>query len=523
MESPPTPVEETKFPDMESPPKQKTKVRVDDCQINYHECVTNGCLKLLSSIQGITGNLVFAISAAAFGSAFQHGYNTGVVNAGQSLVQKFIEATYKERNADKVLDKETLDTIWSIMVAIFCVGGVIGALGTGYIADRIGRKAGLIYNNVFVLIAGLCMAFTKKSGYYELFIIGRFFIGLASGLFAGLAPMYLTEISPHSLKGAIGTIYQLVITISILISNIFGLPSIFGTDDSWPVLFGITIIPAVIMVLTMPFCPESPKHVLIIQGKDVQAQKHLTWLRGTIEVHDEMDEMRQESEQVKLVPKVRLRDMWSQDIYRKPLIISMVVMLSQQLSGINAVMFYSVSIFGSAGLDHTNAIYGTMGVGVINVLMTLASVVLVEKAGRRTLHLVGLGGMAVTTVILTLCLLLKGNIPALSYFAVISVFFFVIFFATGPGSIPWFLVGELFGIGARGMATSIAVGVNWAANFLVGLAFLPLTNLLKEYTFLVFTVLLVIFWFYTYKRVPETKGKSQEQIAALFRQESYNQ
>ena len=409
------------------------------------------------------------------------------------------------------------------MVSIFCVGGVIGALGTGVVADKIGRKAGLIYNNVFVLIAALCMGFTKQSGYYEVFIVGRFFIGLSSGLFAGLAPMYLTEISPRSLKGAIGTIYQLVITISILVSNVFGLPIILGTDESWPVLFGITIVPAIVMVLTMPFCPESPKHVLIIQGKDGQAQKHLTWLRGTIEVHDEMDEMRQEFEQIKIVPKVRLRDMWSQDIYRKPLIIAVVVMLSQQLSGINAVMFYSVSIFESAGLDTTNAIYGTMGVGIINVLMTVVSVVLVEKAGRKTLLLVGLAGAAVTTIVLTACLALKTVTIVVSYLAVVSVFFFVIFFATGLGSIPWFLVGELFGIGGRGLATSIAVGVNWSANFVVGQTFLPLANVLREYVFLVFTVMLVIFFIYTYKKVPETKGKSQEEIVSLFRQESYNQ
>ena len=418
-------------------------------------------------------------------------------------------------------DSAHIDVIYSVIVAIFCVGGMIGALGTAFVADKIGRKWGLIYNNVLVVIAVVCMGFSKASGYYELLIIGRFFIGLASGLFAGLAPMYLTEISPVHLRGAIGTIYQLVITISILISNVLGLPSLLGNESRWPVLFGVTIVPAILMVFSLPFCPESPKHTLVIQGKDVDAQKSLIWLRGTVEVHDEMEEMRHESEQMKVVPKVRLRDMWTNNTLRQPLIIAMVVMLSQQLSGINAAIFFSTKIFESAGLSDTAALYSTMGMGVINVLMTLVSLILVERAGRRTLHLTGLAGMAITTLILTLCLTMRDLAPALRYLSIVAVFFFVIMFATGPGSIPWFLVGELFGIGARGIATSIAVAVNWSANFLVGLAFLPLTHLLGDYTFLVFTFLLAMFWIYTYKKVPETKGKTHEQIAAVFRQQSY--
>lgn len=109
----------------------------------------------------------------------------------------------------------------------------------------------------------------------------------------------------------------------------------------------------------------------------------------------------------------------------------------------------------------------------------------------------------------------------LSYFAVVAVVAYVVMFATGPGSIPWFLVAEMFGIGARGLATSIAVGVNWLANFIVGLTFLPLKDLLGNSVFLFYTVLLLIFWVYTYKRVPETKGKSVEEIGAAFRQQSY--
>ncbi|KAM7310992.1 solute carrier family 2, facilitated glucose transporter member 1 isoform X2 [Ixodes scapularis] len=185
-------------------------------------------------------------------------------------------------------------------------------------------------------------------------------------------------------------------------------------------------------------------------------------------------------------------------------------------------IFFSTDIFRSAGLTPDVAMQATLGMGAVNVLMTLVSLVLVERAGRRTLHLVGLGGMAVITVILTLCLALQESVPWLSYVSIVAVIGFVVMFATGPGSIPWFLVGELFGQGARPLATSIAVGVNWSANFVVGVGFLPLTGVLYHYTFLIFTALLLFFWVFTYYFVPETKNKSVEEISALFRQRAYH-
>ncbi|RWS05689.1 solute carrier family 2: facilitated glucose transporter member 1-like isoform X3 [Dinothrombium tinctorium] len=468
---------------------------------------------------GVTSHLIFAIAAAAIGSSFQHGYNTGVVNAPTDLIKQFINETFHER-FDEYPEKGTISLIFSIMVSIFCVGGMIGALLTAYVAEKFGRKGGLLWNNVFVFVAAALMGFSKLCRSYEMLILGRFFIGFNAGLNAGLAPMYLTEISPVNLRGAIGTIYQLVITISILISNILGIPEIFGTEDKWPILFAATVVPSIFMLATLPLCPESPKHILIIQGRDVNAQRALTWFRGTIEVHDEMDEMRAEYEAMKLVPKVTLHEMWYNPTLRQPLVIAVVVMLSQQLSGINAAMYFSTDIFEKAGLVKKEALYSTMGMGVINVAMTLVSLILVDRCGRRTLHLFGLAGMAVTTVILTLCLALN-YIKVFGYISIVAVFAFVIMFATGPGSIPWFLVAELFGAGARAVATSIAVAVNWSANFVVGLAFLPLMESIRGNVFLIFTFLLALFWLFTYKKVPETKGKTAEEIAAVFRQKAY--
>jgi len=471
-------------------------------------------------MQGLNGRLLCAIAAASLGSAFQHGYNIGVVNAPAELIQEWINSSYFERTG-LPLSANTVTMIWSWTVSIFCVGGIIGGSITGAISEYMGRKGGLLFNNVFALIGAALEGLSMMANSYEMLIVGRFVIGINCGLNAGLAPMYLSEISPVHLRGAVGTVYQLVVTISILVSQIIGMDSLLGTVDYWPLLLGLTAVPAVFQLVTLPFCPESPKFILVIKSKEIEAQRALTWLRGSLEVHDEMDEMRAEYESMKLVPKTTLREMLTNQSLRAPLIIAVMMMLAQQFSGINAVMYFSTAIFISAGLTPQTSQYATLGMGGMNVLMTLVSLVIIEKAGRKTLQLVGLGGMLVDLILLTICLALKDVAAWLSYFSIVLVIVYVVMFATGPGSIPWFLVTELFNSSARPMATSIAVTVNWVANFIVGLGFLPIRDVLGPYVFVIFIVLLVFFTWFTWKKVPETKNKTIEEISAMFRQQTY--
>ncbi|XP_025414369.1 solute carrier family 2, facilitated glucose transporter member 1-like isoform X2 [Sipha flava] len=471
--------------------------------------------------QGLNGRLLFAIIASAFGSAFQHGYNTGVVNAPQTLIENWIRSVISERNGGAIVEKSQVTLIWAVAVAIFCFGGMIGGLMTGIVAEKFGRKGGLLVSNSLVVVSSLLQGVSKMYSSYELIIIGRFLIGINSGLNAGLAPMYLAEISPMNLRGSVGTVYQLVVTISILVSQILGLDYILGTPDKWPVLLALIIVPGIFMFVTLPFCPESPKYTLINRKKDIEAEKGLQWLRGTLEVHDEMDEMRAENEAMKVIPRVTLREMLSNPMLKIPLGISVMIMLCQQLSGINAVMFFSTKIFEMAQMSPDGAKYATLGMGSLNVIMTLTSLFLVELSGRKTLLLIGFSAMFIDTVLLTIALMFVTTYVWVSYLAIIFVMVFVVAFAVGPGSIPWFLVSELFNSSARPLATSIAVGVNWTANFVVGLGFLPLQEILGSNVFLIFVVLLGLFVLYVYKKVPETKNKTLEEIQMFFRQESY--
>lgn len=467
--------------------------------------------------------LAFAIAAGAFGSAFQHGYNTGVVNAPRNLIMDWINSDCNqnqtiEAESDDCLSQNTVTMIWSWIVSSFCVGGIIGGSAVGVVASRLGRKGGLLLNNILMAISGVFMFFSKTAGSWEMLILGRLIIGINSGLNAGLAPMYLSEISPTALRGAVGTVYQLIITISILLSQILGMKNVLGNDVGWPYLFGLTVIPGLLQLITLPFCPESPKYLLLDKNDDAKATSALAWLRGTNEVTAEMDEMKSEHESMKQLPKVTSKEMVVNPALRSPLIISMMMMLAQQLSGINAAIFFSTSIFEDAGLDESAAQSATLGMGAMNVAMTFVSLVLIEKAGRKTLMISGLSAMLITTIMLLICLVAAEAAPFLKYVSIVMVILFVVGFATGPGSIPWFFVTELFTQSARGMATSIAVVTNWSANFLVGLGFEPLRLAMGSWVFIIFVVMQLLFILYVWFKVPETKNKTIEEVTAQFRQ-----
>ncbi|XP_035984465.1 LOW QUALITY PROTEIN: solute carrier family 2, facilitated glucose transporter member 4-like [Fundulus heteroclitus] len=188
--------------------------------------------------------------------------------------------------------------------------------------------------------------------------------------------------------------------------------------------------------------------------------------------------------------------------------------LSQQLSGINAIFYYSTAIFAQAGVSQP--VYATIGVGVINTIFTLVSVALVDRTGRRTLTLVGLGGMCCCAVAMTVGLKFQNDFSWMSYVSMVSIFLFVSFFEIGPGPIPWFIVAELFSQGPRPAAIALAGCCNWTSNFIIGMTFPYIQAWLDCYVFVLFAVLLLGFTIFIYLRVPETKGKTFEEIAAVF-------
>uniref|UniRef100_A0A914YR74 Major facilitator superfamily (MFS) profile domain-containing protein n=1 Tax=Panagrolaimus superbus TaxID=310955 RepID=A0A914YR74_9BILA len=464
----------------------------------------------------LTWPLIFSVLAVTIGGSFQFGYHIGCVNAPGNLITEWYRSSHYNMY-NTTLSREEADVMWSVSVGIFAVGGMLGGVLSGWFADKLGRKGAILFSNLFVFLAVALMSLAKFVNVYYMMIAGRFVIGFTSGLASSVVPMYLTEVSPINLRGTLGSVNQLLVTIGILVSQILGLPFILGNERYWPLIFAFAIIPAVLQVITLPFAPESPKYNVIVKGKNDQAEKDLKKLRQKPDVMPEVEVIKEEAAVTRNEKKATLASMFIPPL-RWPMIIAIMMMLSQQFSGINATMFYSTKIFQDAGLRNNEPFYATIAMGAVNVLMTLVSVWLVDhpKFGRRSLHISGLTGMMISSILIVVSMTFAGegantNTFA-SYASIIFVILFVVAFATGPGSIPWFFVSEIFPSGARGSAGSIACAVNWLANFLVGTFFLPVNNILGKNTFLVFATFLAFFIFFTWKFVPETKGKTIDEI-----------
>lgn len=468
----------------------------------------------MDSGKQITFPLMLSVGSAVIGS-LQFGYNTGVINAPQKIIEKFINETWYERYQEPIT-KNSLTAIWSIAVAIFSVGGIFGSFSVGLFVNRLGRRNSMLMANILSFIASALMGFSKMASSWEMLIAGRFVVGLYSGLSTGFVPMYVGEVSPTSLRGALGTLHQLGIVLGILIAQVFGMEAVMGNDDLWPLLLGFIFIPAIIQCVLLPLCPKSPRFLLINKNEENKAKSVLKKLRGTTDVSADMQEMKEESRQMMREKKVTILELFRSPLYRQPLLIAVILQLSQQLSGINAVFYYSTRIFEKAGVEQP--VYATIGAGVVNTAFTVVSLFVVERAGRRSLHLLGLLGMAGSAVLMTIALALLEQLKWMSYLSIVAIFAFVAFFEIGPGPIPWFIVAELFSQGPRPSAIAVAGFSNWTANFIVGMGFQYIEELTGPYVFVIFTVLLLVFFVFTYFKVPETKGRTFDQIAASFRQ-----
>ncbi|XP_054436460.1 solute carrier family 2, facilitated glucose transporter member 2 [Pteronotus mesoamericanus] len=495
----------------------------------------------------VTGTLVFTVLTAVLGS-FQFGYDIGVINAPQQVIMAHyrhvldiplddrktinnyaIDST-EELPTNPVVtnptptvwtEKEPMTSsglvtmFWSLSVSSFAIGGMIASFFGGWLGDQFGRIKAMLIANILSLAGALLMGFSKLGPSHILIISGRGISGLYCGLISGLVPMYIGEIAPTTLRGAIGALHQLAIVTGILISQIVGLDFILGNQELWHILLGLSAVRAVLQSLMLFFCPESPRYLYIKLDEENKAKQSLRRLRGSADVTKDLAEMRKEREEASSEQKVSILQLFTNSSYRQPILVSLMLHMAQQFSGINGIFYYSTRIFQTAGISQP--VYATIGVGAINTVFTALSVFLVEKAGRRSLFLIGMSGMFVCAIFMSVGLVLLNKFTWMSYVAMIAIFLFVSFFEIGPGPIPWFMVAEFFSQGPRPAALAVAAFSNWTCNFIVALCFPYIADFCGPYVFFLFAGVVLAFTLFTFFKVPETKGKSFEEIAAEFR------
>lgn len=456
--------------------------------------------------QGTTGALLYAVAAAVLGM-LQFGFNTGVINAPRTFIEAFItENGYGSPSF-----------IFGVVVSMFAVGGMIGCPLASWMTERYGRKNALLFNAVFGIVGAAFMAFSASANSVAMLIIGRFLIGINCGFATTASPTYVSEIAPVNMRGAFGTVNQLAVAFGLVGAQILGIDVILGSVEGWPWLLGLAVVPAAVQCVMLPFAPESPRYLLLGMRDEEKARAALSKIRGSAEIVNEINDMLEEDRAARQEEKFTIRDLFMIKALRTPLLIGIVMHLSQQLGGINAVLYYSVTIFVRAGIEEETARLAAIGVGSVLFIMALVSIPLMDRLGRRTLQLCGLGGMTLFSILMTVAFFTYENNKTMSLFAVIFTFLYVGSFGIGPSSIPWMILSEMFGQGARSAAVSVGALVNWLANFIVGLTFIPMSEALGDYVFLPYTVLLIFFFIYTYFKLPETKNKTIEEVTALFK------
>lgn len=437
------------------------------------------------------------------------------------------------------------NALWGFAVASFCIGGLIGSLHGGHLQNKYGRKKTITGNSLGYILGAILISCATSNA---MFIVGRIMCGYSCGLGSLCIPIYIGEISTTKARGMMGACTQGMITIGLLISSVVGLP--LSTVPLWRVSYALGAVPAIIQLIMMPFCVESPRYLIskshldaaktslqrlrpdsdiemefynMVQGQlgSQMAMEILADTKNyqTMDKFDTQDFQKVKSDALSHQTEENMRDpMNMMQIFQDPFIrrIAMIVILVhafQQLVGINAVMYYSTTIFESVFSSSDMPMYMSIVTVGLNFVSTMVSIFVIDRMGRRTLLLVSIGGACLFSVLLVI-----GYVYNLGNLLVVSILGYVCFFAVGTGPIPWIITAELTPVRASSSVGAVATSVNWSMNFLVGQCFPVIFAGIRGYSFVIFAVTSCMSALFTYFWLPETKGRSLEEIAAEIKQ-----
>ncbi|XP_036777010.2 solute carrier family 2, facilitated glucose transporter member 9 isoform X1 [Manis pentadactyla] len=460
-------------------------------------------------------SLLVASLVGALGSSFLYGYNLSVVNAPTPYIKAFYNESWERRHG-RPIDPDMLTLLWSVTVSIFAIGGLVGTLMVKMIGKVLGRKHTLLVNNGFAILAALLMACSLQAGAFEMLIVGRFVMGVDGGIGLSALPMYLSEISPKEIRGSLGQVTAIFICIGVFAGQLLGLPELLGKESTWPYLFGVIAVPAVVQLVSLPFLPESPRYLLFERHDQAGAEKAFRTFLGKEDVSREVEEVLAESRVQRNIRLASVLELLRSPFVRWQVITVVITMACYQLCGLNAIWFYTNSIFGDAGIPPEKIPYITLSTGGIETLAAVFSGLVIERLGRRPLLIGGFGLMTLFFGILTITLTLQDQAPWIPYLSILCILAVIASFCSGPGGIPFILTGEFFQQSQRPAAFIVAGSVNWLSNFAVGLLFPFIQRSLDTYCFLVFAAICLAGAIYFYFVLPETKNRTYAEISMAF-------
>lgn len=381
------------------------------------------------------------------------------------------------------------------------LGCIAGCLVAGNIADRYGRRPGLLAASVIFCFSSLGMAVSPS---LPVFLIMRFAAGIGVGMASMLSPMYIAEVSPASIRGRNVAINQLTIVFGILITNLVNYFIADGGPSSWRWMFGLGAIPSVLFFIGVLWLPESPRW-LIKAGKTGSAKSILERI-GSNAFADKTYTDIQASLQT--TTAYSYRDVFAKAV-RPAVVAGICLAVFQQLCGINIVFNYTSTIFASAGANLNRQLLETVAIGIVNLLFTLVAMWQVDKLGRRPLMLAGAGGLAVLYILLAMALQQAWNTAWISLFVLAAI----ATYATSLAPVTWVLISEIFPNKIRGIASSVAIVSLWLAYFILVFTFPILAERLGTYgPFYFYAFICVLGFLFVRSKVKETKGQTLEEL-----------
>ncbi len=400
-------------------------------------------------------------------------------------------------------EKFNLNEYWEgFATGSLALGAIVGCISAGTIADKKGRKPGLMIAASVFCISSLFMAFAPNR---DLFIASRFVAGIGVGMASMLSPLYIGEIAPAHLRGRMVAINQLTIVLGILITNIINYTLRNEGDDAWRWMFGLGAIPSLLFFIGVLWLPESPRW-LSQMNKLEKAKVILERIGGKDFGNTTINEIQRSFQDLN---KAKFTSVFEKKIL-PAVLIGIGLAVFQQFCGINVVFNYTSKIFESIGASKDDQLLQTVFIGGVNLLFTLLAMALVDKIGRKPLMLLGAAGLTILYLFISYLLGIKS--ASVSWFLLTAIGIYALTLAP----VTWVLISEIFPNKVRGTATSIAVLSLWAAYFVLTFTFPVLYSKLQEKTFYVYAAICLLGLVFVFKKIKETKGKTLEELEKTF-------
>ena len=382
------------------------------------------------------------------------------------------------------------------------LGCIVGTLIAGNIADRLGRRPGLMFSAIIFAFSSIGMALSNQ---LDVFVAFRFMAGIGVGMASILSPMYIAEISPASVRGRNVAINQLTIVIGILVTNIVNYSLADNGPEAWRWMFGLGAIPAVLFLIGLIWLPESPRY-LVKAGKLEKAQNVLNKIGNATFANSTMADIKKSFEGD--TQKASYGAVFAKAV-RPAVVIGITLAVFQQLCGINVVFNYTSTIFAALGASLNEQLFETVAIGIVNLVFALVAMWQVDKLGRKPLMLFGSGALAILYIVLAL--LLKNQ--ASTIYVSIVVLAAISVYSMSLAPVTWVLISEIFPNKIRGLASSVAVVSLWAAYFVLVFTFPILAEKIGTYgPFWMYAAICVAGFIFIKIKVKETKGKTLEEM-----------